>query len=219
MKKMNYAFLATVIVALFLSSCAKENNKLDKILTDGTWTIATWVSSNESISNEDQSGPGAVDTKTTSRNTTNFSGSSQVDVNYSETAESPGATTFFEVTYNSTVAMTGSFTEDGTYTITTSKKYNTASARDETGSLGSFNYTDPANTTSQTGYWSWSNTTDTKTQINVSDFGMFDVTLEKGKGTFVHNTSSNNVSNTTAGGFLTITTDTETNNLTFTTTR
>lgn len=218
MKKINY-FLATVVVvgALFTSSCALELNKLDKILTDGAWTIDSWSQLDKTVTNTDNNGPGAVDNKTTSSTEITITGSTQKEVVYNENADSPGSTTFTEYTYNADVTLTASFNEDGTYTISSSKRYTTATGRDEVGSLGSYNFTDPASTSTSTGYWNWLNTADAKAQINVTDLGTFDVTLEKGKGTFVKNTTSTSVDNTTVGGFLQTTTTDETHNLTFTT--
>ncbi|MEI6312587.1 MAG: hypothetical protein WCP57_10035 [Bacteroidota bacterium] len=202
--------------ALLTSGCALELNKLDKILTDGSWTIDSWNQLDKTVTNTDKSGPGSIDSKVTSSQTTTLSGTTQTEVTYDETAETPGTTVFTKYTYSTDVTLSATFNEDGTYTINTSKKYNTVVGEDETGSLGSFNFTDPASTSSITGYWNWVNTTDAKSQINISDLGTFNVTLEKGKGTFVKNTKFSSVDNSTSGGFpQTITTD-ETHDLTFT---
>lgn len=220
MRKINYAFLAAIVVGLFITSCAKENNKYDKILTDGEWTLSELITMYEEIENEDNSGVGAIDVKTTSKNTnTSSNGTTGTMVIYNETAESPGSTTFTEYTvnYESSVKMT--FNEDGTYTTTNSMRYTTASGRNESGSLGTFNYTDPADVTTTNDYWSWGNTAETKTQINLGSMGMYDVKVEKGKVTFTRNTKTNEVDNSSSGGVTTVTTTTTTDNQSMTATK
>lgn len=209
MKKTIYPFIAIAILGCLLSSCAKEKNKLDKILTDGTWTTTSNKYFNEQIVNEDQNGPGAVDRKTTVRRDYSVIGSALTDIYYNEEALSPGATTFDENTYTAETTHKYIFNEDGTYSHDVVFLFKTASSRDETGSLGSYNFSDPAGGYGNQGYWAWANTTDSKTQLTL-DGDVYDVTLEKDKVIMSTSKTTENVVNNTVGGYLTTTTTTNT---------
>ena len=220
MKKIKYTLASlTIVGALLLSSCAKENNKYDKILTDGTWNVTSWEQKSETVQNKNYVNSGDIDKTHTEISTSSLSGSTLTEVDYSEDKDSPGLTTFNRNTNGSQYSLTFTFNEDGTFTYNNSKALRTASAEDETGSLGSANFSDPAEVTTYTGYWNWANTTDTKTQIQLTNLGTFDVTVEKGKVTFTKadNYVSTYLDNDIVGDYNY--TETQTSNLTFSTSK
>jgi hypothetical protein len=183
MKKLSYVIASFSIGALLLVGCAKENNKYDKILTDGTWKVSSIDSKTVSTDVLLVGGTSTTHTVTTTEKTT---GGVQTMTKVTANTGSSDETVESVSTYSGTVA----FTADGSYTMTSSALpthyKNTSIPYD--GTITGV----AAATTEMSEIWSWANTGDTKTQINIGG-SIYKIMLEKNKVVLTISTSSKNV--------------------------
>lgn len=183
MKKLSYVIASFSIGALLLVGCAKENNKYDKILTDGTWKVSSIESKEVST---DVLTVGGTSTTQTITNTEKTTGGVQTMTKVTANTGSSDEIVETVATYSGTVA----FTEDGSYTMTSSALpthyKNTSIPYD--GSITGV----AAATTEMSEIWSWANTGDTKSQINIGG-SIYKITLEKDKVVLTISTSSKEV--------------------------
>jgi outer membrane murein-binding lipoprotein Lpp len=188
MKKLTYTLAAFSIGALMLVGCAKENNKYDKILTEGAWTVSTVNEVNTQTQFDDYSDATPDETQITTTTTSTAAGvqtMSQESVD--KVVGSADATEFTEVKYDFTGTMT--FGEGGDYTSNvvskpTHYKHSMNGVVDFDNSI-----TVTESTSNMTDIWNWENTADTKTQISFGG-STYNVKLEKDKVTLTKSTSS-----------------------------
>jgi hypothetical protein len=183
MKKLSYVIASFSIGALLLVGCAKENNKFDKILTDGTWKVSSVDSKEVTTDVLTVGGTSTTHSVTTTENTT---GGVQTMTEVTTNTGSSDEIVESVATYSGTVA----FTADGSYTMTTSALpthyKNTTIPFD--GSITGV----AAATSEMSEIWSWANTGDTKTEINIGG-SIYKITLEKDKVVLTISTSSKDV--------------------------
>jgi len=183
MKKLSYVIASFSIGALLLVGCAKENNKYDKILTDGTWKVSSIESKDVTTDVLTVGGTSNTETVTITEKTT---GGVQTITKVTSSTGSSDETVETVATYSGTVA----FTEDGSYTMTSSAlpTYYKNTSIPFAGSITGV----AAATTEMSEIWSWANTGDTKSQINIGG-SVYKITLEKDKVVLTISTSSKEV--------------------------
>ena len=174
MKKLSYVIASFSIGALLLVGCAKENNKYDKILTDGSWNVSTIESKTVSTDVLTISGTSTTHQVTTTEHTT---GGVQTMTQVTTNSGSSDQTIETVATYTGTVT----FGEDGTFSMKTSAlptHYKNTTIPFDGAITGV-----AAATTEISEIWAWANTTDTKTDINISgaNGGTYKITIEKDK--------------------------------------
>ena len=191
MKKIAYYFSGFALGALLLTGCAKERDKLDKILTDGEWTIESINATELSIKKTDYllNINGTTDELKTERETTTATSTLSTRVEFIETIETPGNTVFNEKTYVDNLVTTFTFGKDGKFTSTKKESRKSYSSRNQNGSINSQNYSETTRTTTDTGYWTWGNTTQTKSLININGQS-YEIKVEKNKITLIYESTN-----------------------------
>jgi hypothetical protein len=202
MKRLSYTLAAFTLGAFLLVGCAKENNKYDKILTEGTWTVSTMEMNEEEVIFDDSS----VDPDETTTSTTNISvaGGKRTST-YSDVSAVVGTTNSTEVIeLEEDFSSTMTFTEEGIYSSSlTNEITNYKNVVDGVVIFDGGVTTDPS-TSTVSDIWAWANTANTKTQITF-DGATYNITVEKGKITLTISTSSETVEVTSATNTQTVT--------------
>jgi hypothetical protein len=202
MKRLSYTLAAFTLGAFLLVGCAKENNKYDKILTEGTWTVSTMEMNEEEVIFDDSS----VDPDETTTSTTNISvaGGKRTST-YSDVSAVVGTTNSTEVIeLEEDFSSTMTFTEEGIYSSSlTNEITNYKNVVDGVVVFDGGVTTDPS-TSTVSDIWAWANTANTKTQITF-DGATYNITVEKGKITLTISTSSETVEVTSATNTQTVT--------------
>ena len=202
MKRLSYTLAAFTLGAFLLVGCAKENNKYDKILTEGTWTVSTMEMNEEEVIFDDSS----VDPDETTTSTTNISvaGGKRTST-YSDVSAVVGTTNSTEVIeLEEDFSSTMTFTEEGIYSSSlTNEITNYKNVVDGVVVFDGGVTTDPS-TSTVSDIWAWANTANTKTQITF-DGATYNITVEKGKITLTISTSSDTVEVTSATNTQTVT--------------
>lgn len=190
MKKLNHILSACTIASiLLLSACAKENNKYDKILTDGTWNVSSLTESSNEVVFDDYSDATPDETQITNNLSKLENG---ILTNTTETTDkivgSADATELTENKYEYLSTM--AFSPDGVYNSSTSIKLNhTKHAINGIVDFDNSVTVEPS-TYASTNSWHWSNTGNSKTQISFIS-AIFDITLEKDKVTLIQTRTLN----------------------------
>ena len=202
MKRLSYTLAAFTLGAFLLVGCAKENNKYDKILTEGTWTVSTMEMNEEEVVFDLNVGS----PNETATSTTNISvaGGKRTST-YSDVLAVVGATNSTEVIeLEEDFSSTMTFTEEGIYSSSlTNEITNYKNVVDGVVVFDGGVTTDPS--TSTVSYiWAWANTANTKTQITF-DGATYNITVEKGKITLTISTSSETVQVTSPTNTRTVT--------------
>ena len=202
MKRLSYTLAAFTLGAFLLVGCAKENNKYDKILTEGAWTLSTMeMNAEEVIFDLNIGSPNETETNTTN---VSVSGGERISTYTSELAVvgTTNTSTLYEIT--ETVSSTMTFTEAGIYSGSeTNEITHYKSSVDGTILFDGGVTVDPS-TNSVTDIWAWANTADTKTQFSF-DGATYNITVEKGKITLTISTSSESVQVTSPTNTRTVT--------------
>jgi hypothetical protein len=196
----NLVKILVLVAAVSLATgCAKEKNKYDKWLTDGEWTLSSLNDEDETVVVRIYDNASETDFTTTNRNTTTVSNGTQVETDYNSFDPETGTTTFNQNVDNSSFTAKITFSEDGTFTLTRTEEMLSSQSSDENGIDPLVNISDDPNTFTTTGYWTWQNTTDTKTVILIDDLGIFEVEISKDELKLIRNTSQ--VENSTGTDF------------------
>ena len=190
MKRLSYTLAAFTLGAFLLVGCAKENNKYDKILTDGAWTLSTVESSDKTVIFDKNIG--TPNETQTSETVVSLSGGVRTTTYTTDDAivGSANSSTLDEITED--VSTTMSFTEAGVFSSEeTSQITHYKQAVDGSILFDGGVTVDPA-TSSVTDIWAWANTANTKTQISFNG-ATYNITVEKGKITLTISISSETV--------------------------
>jgi hypothetical protein len=171
MKKTFPFFIAIIAVAL-LSGCAKERDNYDKFLTTGTWTLSSATQEQKSVTNYNYIALATPDRTETSENNTTIADGKSTNIGFSQTALSPGTTTFTRQTQKGNLSWTMKFNKDGTYELTRTSQRLSSQTDTHIGNGPVTNITESAETSTQTGMWSWQNNTDTKQTLLIESFGV-----------------------------------------------
>jgi len=202
MKRLSYTLAAFTLGAFLLVGCAKENNKYDKILTEGTWTVSTMEMNEEEVVFDLNVGS----PNETATSTTNISvaGGKRTST-YSDVLAVVGATNSTEVIeLEEDFSSTMTFTEEGIYSSSlTNEITNYKNVVDGVVVFDGGVTTDPS-TSTVSDIWAWANTANTKTQITF-DGATYNITVEKGKITLTISTSSETVQVTSPTNTKTVT--------------
>ena len=202
MKRLSYTLSAFTLGAFLLVGCAKENNKYDKILTEGTWTVSTMEMNEEEVVFDLNVGS----PNETATSTTNISvaGGKRTST-YSDVLAVVGATNSTEVIeLEEDFSSTMTFTEEGIYSSSlTNEITNYKNVVDGVVVFDGGVTTDPS-TSTVSDIWAWANTANTKTQITF-DGATYNITVEKGKITLTISTSSETVQVTSPTNTQTVT--------------
>lgn len=202
MKRLSYTLAAFTLGAFLLVGCAKENNKYDKILTEGTWTVSTMEMNEEEVVFDLNVGS----PNETATSTTNISvaGGKRTST-YSDVLAVVGATNSTEVIeLEEDFSSTMTFTEEGIYSSSlTNEITNYKNVVDGVVVFDGGVTTDPS-TSTVSDIWAWANTANTKTQITF-DGATYNITVEKGKITLTISTSSETVQVTSPTNTQTVT--------------
>ena len=202
MKRLSYTLAAFTLGAFLLVGCAKENNKYDKILTEGTWTVSTMEMNEEEVVFDLNVGS----PNETATSTTNISvaGGKRTST-YSDVLAVVGATNSTEVIeLEEDFSSTMTFTEEGIYSSSlTNEITNYKNVVDGVVLFDGGITTDPS-TSTVSDIWAWANTANTKTQITF-DGATYNITVEKGKITLTISTSSETVQVTSPTNTQTVT--------------
>ncbi len=202
MKRLSYTLAAFTLGAFLLVGCAKENNKYDKILTEGTWTVSTMEMNEEEVVFDLNVGS----PNETATSTTNISvaGGKRTST-YSDVLAVVGATNSTEVIeLEEDFSSTMTFTEEGIYSSSlTNEITNYKNVVDGVVVFDGGVTTDPS-TSTVSDIWAWANTANTKTQITF-DGATYNITVEKGKITLTISTSSETVQVTSPTNTRTVT--------------
>jgi hypothetical protein len=190
MKRLSYTLAAFTLGAFLLVGCAKENNKYDKILTDGAWTLSTVESSKKTVIFDKNIG--TPNRTQTSETVVSLSGGVKTITYTTNDAfvDSTNRSTLDEWTED--VSTTMSFTEAGVF----SSEETSQTTHEKSAVNGSIIFDADVSgnpvTTSVTDIWAWANTANTKTQISFNG-DTYNITVEKGKITLTISTSSETV--------------------------
>jgi len=181
--------MIVAVVALAITGCQKEKNKLDKRLTADTWKLSAYSLNNSRVTQRDYTSPSTDDTKNSETSTVTFNGTTWTDVSYDENIS--GATTIFSretetYSYNAEVK----FNEEGTFELKVSKALKTSKI-EASGIINEETYVVDPTTETYTGYWVWGNNTSTKEVIFLDGFGQYTVELSKDELKLSRTTSSN----------------------------
>lgn len=176
----NLTKLVVLVLAISLATgCAKERNNYDKWLTDGEWSLSSGHEEDETVTDRNYVDANDVDYVDTDRETAEYNGSTRIEKDYNSFDPATGTTTFQENITNSNYTSKITFSEDGTYTMTYTEETVSVQQNDENSTGTVFNIDDEPNTFTVTGYWTWQNTTDTKTVILIDELGIFEVEISK----------------------------------------
>ena len=202
MKRLSYTLAAFTLGAFLLVGCAKENNKYDKILTEGTWTVSTMEMNEEEVVFDLNVGsPNETATSTTNISVAGGKRTSTI----SDVLAVVGATNSTEVIeLEEDFSSTMTFTEEGIYSSSlTNEITNYKNVVDGVVVFDGGVTTDPS-TSTVSDIWAWANTANTKTQITF-DGATYNITVEKGKITLTISTSSETVQVTSPTNTQTVT--------------
>ena len=202
MKRLSYTLAAFTLGAFLLVGCAKENNKYDKILTEGAWTLSTMEMNEEEVVFDLNVGsPNETATSTTNISVAGGKRTSTI----SDVLAVVGFTNSTQVIeLEEDFSSTMTFTEEGIYSSSlTNEITNYKNVVDGVVLFDGGITTDPS-TSTVSDIWAWANTANTKTQITF-DGATYNITVEKGKITLTISTSSETVQVTSPTNTRTVT--------------
>lgn len=178
MKKVINILMPIIAIAL-LSGCAKERDNYDKYLTSGTWTLSTYSFENNQARVKNYVLAATPDETTTSLSTTKVTGGKATDVDFNQTAYTPGSTTFSRTTTISNYSTTLEFNKDGTVKYTQSTQVLSRQSDTHLGNGPVINISSSPATSSISFPWTWANGTETKQLLNMYALGVFEVSIKK----------------------------------------
>jgi hypothetical protein len=172
--------MIVAVVALAITGCQKEKNKLDKRLTKDEWKLSGYSLEEKEVTQNEYSvsSPFLDNYKNTETRKETFNGSIWTTILFEENING-NATSPNTDTYTYSFSSQAKFNEDGTYTITTSKARRSSKIGEGSGTIYENTYTDDPTVETVTGYWVWGDNTSTKEVIFIDGLGQYTVELSK----------------------------------------
>jgi|GEM_PF-1241347 len=207
MKSIKVKVLAFAAASILVASCAKEKDGYDKNLTKSAWKVTSGSIVNETVEKHDYT-DGNDNTTNTSRITQTLTSSTFVQEEY-ELDTKVGDPDFFQKqvdNYDMTVAVT--FGEDGVSKTDITQALKSVTVSSTGNPEQTTTYTSLPATSSNSGYWSWSNNTDQKAYLTFGFGGIGSWVVEsitKDELVLVMNTSSTEINKPSSAETETVT--------------